>query len=583
MITSLKLENFKKIKKEAYNFTNFDLLVGRNNSGKSTILQALAIWQYCIEEFSRSRRKGSRGSQIVLPNFTALPVPQFNLLWKDQIERSYPQQENGGKKQKYIYIEIQVEWMKDGKKRDFAVQLRYQSPQSVYVIPVGGWNKFKEFYDDKLLPRIVYVPPFSGLEPSEQWHDDSILRKQAGKGQPGSVLRNLLYRVVDRNLGVETEKDNNTTDWKEIQTVVKRFFSVQLEKPRYRKGVDTEIICEYIDDRSKKNFDIISGGSGFHQTLTLLAFMYGYEGLTTILFDEPDAHMFVNLQRETLDYFQRKSSEKNIQFLIATHAEELIKGVEAENIISVSEGKPKRISATPEIITALSDVTNEEMTRLQESPFILYVEGEDDERILRSWANALGKDQALNKFYFKTMGGGSKKEMQESADRHFDGLKHLFPQVKRMIVFDYDTDSSFHPPKNNPVIFEWRRKNIENYLLVSNAWERAVKKAFGDDGSQGNLFMNKAASIIKDFFVQERLTLLKGQSWRDVNAEVFKIVDGKKLLFENGNSLFQKLFKGAFSVHLIMSRKTIADNMLKEEIHKDVVDFFENVEKCLVN
>lgn len=583
MITSLKLENFKKIKKETYNFTNFDLLVGRNNSGKSTILQALAIWQYCIEEFGRSRRKGSRGSQIVLPNFTALPVPQFNLLWKDQIERSYPQQENGGKKQKYIYIEIQVEWMKDGEKRYFAVQLRYQSPQSVYVIPVGGWDKFKEFYDNELLPRIVYVPPFSGLEPSEQWHDDSILRKQAGKGQPGSVLRNLLYRVVDRNLGVETEKDNNTTDWKEIQAVVKRFFSVQLEKPRYRKGVDTEIICEYIDDRSKKNFDIISGGSGFHQTLTLLAFMYGYEGLTTILFDEPDAHMFVNLQRETLDYFQRKSSEKNIQFLIATHAEELIKGVEAENIISVSEGRPTRIKATPEIITALSDVTNEEMTRLQESPFILYVEGEDDERIVRSWANALGKDQALNKFYFKTMGGGSKKEMQELADRHFDGLKHLFPQVKRMIIFDYDTDSSFHPPKNNPVIFEWRRKNIENYLLVSDAWERAVKKVFGDDGSQGNLFMNKATSIIKDFFVQERLTLLKGQSWRDVNAEVFKTVDGKKLLFENENSLFQKLFKGTFSVPLIINRKTVADNMLKEEIHKDVVDFFENVEKCLVN
>ncbi|MBI3618061.1 MAG: ATP-binding protein, partial [Candidatus Omnitrophica bacterium] len=532
MITSLTLENFKKIKKETYKFTNFDLLVGRNNSGKSTILQALAIWQYCIEEFSRSNRKGKRGSQIVLPNFTALPLPQFNLLWKDQVERNYPK-ENGKKTQKYIYIDIQVEWVRDGKKKDFAVQLRYQSPQSVYVIPVGGWGKFKDLYDNKLLPKIVYVPTFSGLEPSEEWRDDSILRKQVGKAQPGSVLRNLLYRVVDRNSGGEGEKDNSTTDWKEIQGVVERFFSVQLEEPRYRKGVDTEIICEYIDPLSKKKFDIISGGSGFHQTLTLLAFMYGYAGLTTILFDEPDAHMFVNLQRETLDYFQRKSTERNVQFLIATHAEELIKGVEAENIISLSEGKPKRISATPEIITALSDVTNGEMTRLRESSFILYVEGEDDERVLRSWANALGEEQTLNRFYFKTMGGGSKKEMQESADRHFDGLKHLFPQVKRMIVFDYDSDASFHPPKNNPVIFEWRRKNIENYLLVQDAWERAVKKAFGDDGSQGNLFMDKATSIIKDFFEQERLTLLKGQSWHDINAEVFKTVDGKKLLFEN--------------------------------------------------
>ncbi|HLC16382.1 MAG TPA: AAA family ATPase, partial [Thermodesulfovibrionia bacterium] len=84
MITKLVIKNFKKIKEQTYEFTDFDLLVGHNNSGKSTVLQALAIWQFCIDEFHRSDRKGSRGIQIVLPNFTALPVPEFNLLWTDK-------------------------------------------------------------------------------------------------------------------------------------------------------------------------------------------------------------------------------------------------------------------------------------------------------------------------------------------------------------------------------------------------------------------------------------------------------------------------------------------------------------------
>ena len=46
MITKLVLKNFKSVATETYEFTGFDLRVGRNNSGKSTILQAMAIWQY---------------------------------------------------------------------------------------------------------------------------------------------------------------------------------------------------------------------------------------------------------------------------------------------------------------------------------------------------------------------------------------------------------------------------------------------------------------------------------------------------------------------------------------------------------
>ena len=58
---------------QVYDFTRFDLLVGRNKSGKTTVLQAMAIWQFCVDEFHRSKRTGNTGIQVVLPNFTALP------------------------------------------------------------------------------------------------------------------------------------------------------------------------------------------------------------------------------------------------------------------------------------------------------------------------------------------------------------------------------------------------------------------------------------------------------------------------------------------------------------------------------
>jgi AAA15 family ATPase/GTPase len=127
MITKLTLNNFKSISEQTYEFSQFDLLVGQNNSGKSTILQALAIWQFCIDEFSRAKHRKNKSIQIVLPNFTALPIPQFNLLWKERTERRYV-----SKKQERILISIDVTWIAaNGKSYNLAINLRYASPQTL--------------------------------------------------------------------------------------------------------------------------------------------------------------------------------------------------------------------------------------------------------------------------------------------------------------------------------------------------------------------------------------------------------------------------------------------------------------------
>ena len=166
------------------------------------MLQALGIWQYCVDQFKRTKRSGGRGIQIVLPDFTALPLPEFILLWKDKTERKSIKQENGKNKPDFILIEIGVYWnstIGEGiKEESLIIQLRYQSPQSIYAIPTTGFNEFRTLNNSKGFPQIVYVPPFSGLEPIEKWQDDGNIRQNVGKGQPGSVLRNLLHRVIDK-------------------------------------------------------------------------------------------------------------------------------------------------------------------------------------------------------------------------------------------------------------------------------------------------------------------------------------------------------------------------------------------------
>ncbi len=563
MITKLVLRNFKSIREQIYDFSRFDLLVGFNNSGKSTVLQSLAIWQFCVEAFHRAKRKGKRGIQVVLPNFTALPVPEFNLLWTERTDRRYPKAE-GNKKPEYILIEIDVVWrLPDHQEQSFGVHLRYSSPQSVYAIPAEGWDRFWELAGrekDKsyLLPIIVYVPPFSGLEDIEEWRDDGPMRQQVGKAQPGKVLRNLLLRVWE----------GNPADWDKIQETIKRWFSIELQPPKYKHGIDTRIICEY--RQRSKSYDIIAGGSGFHQSLTLLAFLYGYRP-TTILLDEPDAHLHVNLQREVLAYFKTSDIEKYMQFLIATHAEEFIRGVQVSQIYSFlyQNKQPVRVQSTPEIVTAMADVANLEVTHLIESPLILYIEGEDDERLLRAWAQVLNEEETLNRFCFHAMHGGTKKNMRDYADHHFAGVRQIVSKAKRMILFDYDSDeTAFHPSSENPTLYEWQRRNIENYLLVPDAWNRAAFNMM----ILGPLFAQPAGQVIREFFEGENLTLPRGQTWRTVSANIFQVVDGKKILFVHENSLFQRLQRHEPSVKL--SRESVARNMTSDEIHEDVHCFF---------
>jgi hypothetical protein len=193
MIQKVRLQNFKRIGDETFSLTDFDLLVGANNSGKSTLLQALAIWQYCVDQFRRSKRSGSSGIQIVLPNFTALPLPEFVLLWKDKTERRYPDAGGGKKRQEFILVEIEVTWLDiENEEKSLNVQLRYQSPQSVYAIPGGGWSGFKKLETTPEFPKIVYVPPFSGLEPNEIWYDDANVRKKCWKGPAGLGIKKFI-------------------------------------------------------------------------------------------------------------------------------------------------------------------------------------------------------------------------------------------------------------------------------------------------------------------------------------------------------------------------------------------------------
>ena len=88
MLTSLKVRNFKRFKDADIELGQSVVLIGPNNSGKTTVLQALALWDVGLRLWNAKR--GGKASPEKRPGVTInrrdlvpIPIPAADLLWRD--------------------------------------------------------------------------------------------------------------------------------------------------------------------------------------------------------------------------------------------------------------------------------------------------------------------------------------------------------------------------------------------------------------------------------------------------------------------------------------------------------------------
>ena len=100
--------------------------------------------------------------------------------------------------------------------------------------------------------------------------------------------------------------------------------------------------------------------------------------------------------------------------------------------------------------------------------------------------------------------------MKETTDRHFEGVRQILPKAQRLVLFDFDTsENACHPDPTNPALSEWKRRNIENYLLVPQAWQRAAATLL--KLPENDLSENKTVSFYSFQSPSEPIQDLRGQ------------------------------------------------------------------------
>jgi hypothetical protein len=80
MITRFRIRNFKRLEKAELELGNTAVFIGPNNSGKTTALQAMALWDVGWKRWAEKRGKRAPGKRpgvtINRRDLSAIPIPR---------------------------------------------------------------------------------------------------------------------------------------------------------------------------------------------------------------------------------------------------------------------------------------------------------------------------------------------------------------------------------------------------------------------------------------------------------------------------------------------------------------------------
>jgi hypothetical protein len=484
MLTRLRIRNFKRFEDADIELGSPVVLIGPNNSGKTTALQALALWDTGLRLWNAKR--SGRASPEKRPGVTinrrdliSIPVPLANLLWRDLHVRNV-QQVEGKPRTSNIRIDITVDAITLDRPWSCGLEFDYSNEESFVCRPlrVPGCEdaqvrqaKFSEIPDDARTVKVAYLPPMSGLADREFIKQPGEIGFLVGQGQTAQVLRNLCYQVYQQA---------DRAAWNGIIEQIKSMFGVLLLPPAY-VAERSEITMEY--EQNGTRLDLSSSGRGLQQTLLLLAHLYSNPG-TVLLLDEPDAHLEILRQRQIFQLLMDVAYKQDCQIIAASHSEVVLAEAAGRGKVIAFVGKPHTINDRgSQVLKALTQIGWDQYYQAEETGWLLCLEGSTDLAILRSFAKALNHEaQSLLERPFVHYVAN----IPQKARNHFSGLREGKPDLVGIAIFDR-LDSALEQGTAF-VELMWRRREIENYFCNDKVLLAFARQETPDHDTPGPLF-----------------------------------------------------------------------------------------------
>lgn len=285
-----------------------------------------------------------------------------------------------------------------------------------------------------------------------------------------------------------------------------------------------QVFVAFDDRASGSRIRLQQCGTGVEQLLVLICTVMTAKSDNLLLLDEPHSFLHPSAERTFIDFLQEQSKNKVV--VISTHSSAFINAVTPDRITYL-EGpgngyEPERVSASVGMVLSQLGYMNSDAVSFDR---LIFVEGENDKRVLPILLRASGlPDLDIEKTGFPLLGGVPEDVDGQLAEiRQFEKLLLAVGRIRqpRAYLFDGDRKQIGERAKRMrleenggtvPVVY-LRRTELENYLLVPSAISAAIEeeaRLLGADVTVSSEFVSKVISEALDRWNQERFPIEAG-------------------------------------------------------------------------
>lgn len=569
MIKELQLENYRCFEKASIKYKDLVVIVGKNNAGKSSMIEALRMVAYVSGKAGRTNYKPVAASLGVSARYKGIRIDTEKLkidlrgivyLYEEKIAKITAFFEDGCK----IIILADSETA-------FAILF---DPNEKNITTKNQAEKYN-FGDISILPQI------------------GLIKENEKRLSEETVINDRDTYLSSRHFRNEIMLYRNEY-WKSFkQLAEKSWEGLTIISLDYNLSESENIRLMVSDARFPGEIGVM--GSGLQMWLQIIWFICKSKDAETIILDEPDVYMHPDLQISLLHLVEKMGK----QVIIATHSVEIISEVSPSNIVMVDKNKhnmryANNLKAVQNIVDYIGGVQNLSLIRIGIRKKCLFVEGKDIKILSKLYDIAYPeKDNIFQSLpVIELHGFANLSEAFGTSNLFYQETKG---QISCVCILDRDyypdsvlLEKNKKADENHLVLHIWDKKEIENYLLVPKALFRIT----GQAGREYDIFLSKLDELLEsekdnvmDQIAQHIYEEDKSKAMSTCNAEARDVMRKRwtsiedKLSMVSGKSMIRKINEWMNKEYRkSCSTSTIINNLHAEDIDKELFDVFEIIQ-----
>jgi predicted ATPase len=489
---SVQFRRFKAFESFTLRLGRFNILVGPNNAGKSTILAAFRILAAALRR-ANSRRavyvRGPNGRTLGhLIELGTISVAEENLFhdYDDSLPASVAFKLSNG----------------------HTLTLYFPEQKTCYLLmdamgrKVETPNAFKKHFNCP----IGFVPILGPVE-----HHELLFEKDAARLALFSYRAARNFRNIWHHYPEEFERFR--------ALLIQTWPGMDIQRPTIDMSGEGRPALHMFCPEERIPREIFWAGFGFQVWCQMLTHLVLSAKSALFLIDEPDIYLHSELQRQLLSILRNLGPD----ILIATHSTEIISDAESDEIVLVNKLRrlARRIrnpSQLGEVFSLLGSNINPVLTQLAKTRRVLFLEGRDFQ-ILGKFARKLNLNRVGNRSDFAVVTtGGFNPERIKTLKAGMEETLGGKVVAAAILDRDYRSQSECDAVLSDCSAFCTSAKihnckEIENYLLVPDAIDRAIARKLADRARRNQVVRvaEPLAHGILEAFAEDRRSYVMAQ------------------------------------------------------------------------